>query len=263
MATGRLYSVFKTVDAIALAIALKGCSGGEFNVSWNGLVTLSSPLVVASRTSLTITGVPTTATGELATLDGNNVTGLLDLEAGSKLLLEGVILQNARRATGNGGAISADARDCEVSAKGSTFRYNMAESAEFGEGRGGAIALGQGAVANLENCTLSENYAAASGGGVFALGNSDIVFRSCVLNRNEAGYYGGAVGMLDGRTMVKFVGSYVSGNLAQEIGGGVYGENSTVVVEAGSMFLNNTVYGSGGGISLQVSLSLCFSSMKS
>lgn len=251
MANGVMYTVSTPADLATLSAALAGCTGGEFNVTWKGVVTLSEPLVVGSGSSLTIIGV-SSAAGDDATLDGNNATGLVDLSVGSSLSLKGVTLQNARRNSGNGGAVSAEASDCVFTAKDSRFTFNNAASSVVGEGRGGVLALGPGSTARLENCTLVGNRAEGLGGGVSTVGDSSVVFERCSLDQNEALYSGGAVAAY-GRGAITFAGSTVTNNVAQEDGGAVFGINSTVDIRGESLFLNNTAYGRGGAISLYVS----------
>lgn len=252
LANSGRYTVSRTAQAVELATALASCTGGAYNVTWTGAVTLSAPLVIAADSSLTIRGVEG-AGGEAAVMNGNNVTGIVNLGERSSLSLEGVSLQNAWRASGNGGAIRAEAAGCRVTAVNSRFESNNAAAAGFEEGRGGAIALGGGAVAELENCTIVGNRAGVSGGGVSTKGGQcSVLLRGCTLERNEAEIVGGAV-VLEGRSTVTFAESTVSNNVAGDEGGGIYGVNSTVLVRAGSLFLNNTVYRAGGGISLHVS----------
>lgn len=241
------------VDAAELAKSLAACTGGVYNVTWTGAVELAEPLVVAANSSVTITGAQG-ADGEAAALDGGGVTGLLDLGAGSSLRLEGVILRNARREAGNGGAIRAEAAGCSVAALGSTFEGNEAVS-ESGEGSGGALALGAGATARLENCTLSGNHAKRNGGGVWSDGvDSSLTLTDCLLKDNAAEHDGGGVGM-GSRSTAVFEGSTVLRNYAESEGGGVYGVNATVVVAVGSEFVKNTMgLTGGGGISLHVSV---------
>lgn len=255
VASGASYAVSVPADAVELAAAVASCTGGAYNVTWTGAVTLDEPLVVAADSFLTIRGFQSAA-GEAAALDGNNVTGLVDLGEGSSLRLEGVALRNARRASGNGGAVRAEEVGCVVVAIDAAFESNTAVGRGFEEGRGGALALGSGATAELENCTITGNRAQGSGGGVsIEGGDGTLVFKGCVLEDNASELEGGAV-VLGGRSTVTFVGSTVSSNTALDGGGAVYGVNGTVVVGAGSRFVNNTVFRAGAGISLYVSFCL-------
>lgn len=238
-------------DAADLAADLSSCTGGTYNVTWTGAVVLESPLVVAAGSSLTITGAPAGASGAAAALDGGGVIGLVDLGAGSSLRLEGVTLRNARRGSGNGGAVRAEGDGCSVFAVGSAFEGNEAAATPLGSG--GALSLAAGATAELEDCVVSGNSATFAGGGVWSQGDGgSVVFTRCVLEDNASGWWGGAVGM-EGRSTVVFDGSTVSGSWAEDEGGGLYGRNATVAVVGGSEFVNNTVGWVGGGISLRVS----------
>lgn len=245
---GETYSVSLPADAAELTVALAACTGGVYDVTWTGNVLLDEPLVVASGSSLTITGAPG-VDGTPPALDGGGATGLVDLGTGSSLRLEGVALRNGWRNVGNGGAVRAEAAGCSVSALDSAFEGNEAAA-----GLGGALALGSGATAELENCVVSGNSALRSGGGVYAEGDGcSVVFRGGSLEDNTAGGEGGGA-QIEGRSTAVFDGSTVWRNSALDEGGGVYGINATVVVVGGTEFVNNTAgwYG-GGGIGLWVS----------
>lgn len=239
-------------DAASLTTALADCAGSRYNVTWNGAVTLSEPLVVAAGSSLIIRGA-VGAAGDGAALDGNNATGLVDLGRGSSLRLEGVTLRNARRITGNGGAVNAEAEGCSVTAVNTGFEDNVMEAETFGEGRGGAMALGSGGTVELEDCRVERNFAQGSGGGISALGNGcSVVMRRCVFDENASENYGGAV-QVYGRSTAAFEGCTMTNNYAVDEGGAVYGVNATVEVSAGSMFVNNSAVYGGGGVSVRVS----------
>lgn len=252
-AGGEDYAVSSAADAADLAAALGGCTGGAYNVTWTGGVTLAEPLVVPAASSLWILGAPGTD-GSPAAIDGGGVTGLVDMGEGSSLRLEGVALRNASRASGNGGAIRAEAEGCSVVAVDSSFEDNQAASMFYLEGRGGALALGGGGSAELENCVVSGNHAKHSGGGFSAQGDDcSLVLVGCSLEGNRAEVVGGGV-VLEGKSTVWLHGSTLLGNSAGDEGGGVHGVNATVGVVRGSQFVNNTAgYYGGSGISLRVS----------
>lgn len=252
LANGGLYTVSKPADVTTLMIALAGCTGGDFNVTWNGAITLDEPLVVSAQSSLNITG-GRRSTGEEGVLDGNNMTSIVELGEGSSLWLSGVTLQNAKQNTGNGGAVNAEAPGSSVFASDTTFSYNTVTSYEGG--RGGAIVLGSGSRAKFENCILVGNRAEVAGGGISTLGEVKVSFEGCLLDANQAESRGGAVD-IDGGAMVTFTSSSVSNNMARNYGGAVYGSNATVVIDSGSLFLNNSVFGMGAGVYLDVSPSL-------
>lgn len=259
LANDGIYSVSLPADAALLAEALSACTGGAYNVTWNGAVVLNGPLVVAAGSSLTIAGAPGPAgagggAAAAAALDGGGATGLVTLGAGSSLRLEGVTLRNALRESGNGGAVRAEGAGCSVFAVDSAFEGNAAAAtASFEEGRGGALSLAGGATAELEGCRVSGNSAEHGGGGLWLQGDGgSLVLTRCVLEDNTSGWWGGALGV-EGRSTVVLDGSEVSRNWAVDEGGGLYGSNATVAVVGGSEFVNNTVGWVGGGISLRVS----------
>lgn len=239
------------MDAHDLADVLANCTGGAYNVTWDGVVMLSAPLIVANQSYLTITRAQGAS---LAVLDGNGATGLIELGEGSSLRLEGVSLRNGTRVAGNGGAVRAEADGCMVSAFNTTFESNSAEGFYV---RGGAFALGSGANVVLENCSIVGNDAEEYGGGISIVGdNASVLFTGGVIEDNRSNN-GGAI-HVEGRSSVTFSGSLVSGNVASTSGGALYGANTSVTVEAGSRFVNNSVYWFGGGISLVVSNSSVF-----
>lgn len=241
-----------STDAASLTSALASCPGSGYNVTWNGAVTLSEPLVVSAGSSLSIRGA-VGATGDAAALDGNNATGLVDLGPGSSLRLEGVTLRNARRVGGNGGAVNAEAEGCAVVAVKTGFEGNSIEAAAFEDGRGGAVALGTGSSVELEDCWVERNLADGSGGGISVVGDgSSLLLRRSVFGENAAGDDGGGV-VVRGRSTAVFEGCSFSNNSALDEGGAVYGVNSTMEVSAGSLFVGNTAVYGGGGISVRVS----------
>lgn len=239
-------SVSSEADVALLVVALGNCNGGDFNVTWNGVVILDEPLVVGSQSRLTITGVPGSS-GEDPVLDGNNATTIVELESGSSLELFGVTLQNARQSSGNGGAVNAEAEGTFLFARNTTFSNNTAV-----DGRGGALVLGAGGSATFEGCTLVGNRAGGYGGGVSTLGNATVLFDGCLLDKNEASFRGGAVD-IDGPANVTFATSVLSGNTAGVSGGAVYGVDASVVVRSGSRFVNNSAIDEGAGLCLRVS----------
>lgn len=254
LATITSFSVSTAADADELAAVLAECTGGVYEVDWIGAVALSQPLVIAAQSSVNITGFEGDS-GEPATLDGKSATGLVEMGEGSFLWLEDVTLKNAKQSGANGGAVQAIAPNCFISAANSHFENNTAVfSPGFDGGRGGALALGDGAIVELKNCTVVGNRAEGSGGGLYFEGEgSSVVFKNCVLEDNTAKQNGGAVFLGGEGSTVEFLGSTVSNSLVEYSGGAVYGMNATIVVRDESLFFNNTAYESGAGIFLYVS----------
>lgn len=249
---GGIYTVSDTVDAYELAVDLVNCTGGAYNVTWDGVVMLSAPLIIANQSYLTITRAQGAS---MAVLDGTEAAGLIELGEGSSLRLEGVSLRNGTSVAGNGGAVRAETDGCMVSAFNTTFESNSAGGLH---GRGGALALGTGANVVLENCSIVGNQAQGNGGGISIVGdNASVLFTGCVIEDNHSKDDGGAI-YVEGRSSVTFSGSLVSDNVANFSGGALYGTNTSVTVEAGSRFVNNIGYWFGAGISLMVSNSSVF-----
>jgi parallel beta-helix repeat protein len=201
------------------------------------------------------------------TIDGNHVTEVFDVEAGtvsisdltiangntvnpaplSQIGLGGGIFNNSdltltnctlkdNTATNNGGGIFSDSRST-LKVTNCTFSGNTATI-----GGGGIFNSGN---LTVTNSTLSDNSAATEGGGMFNSGT--LVVTVSTLAGNSAGTSDGGAILNQGRLTV--TNSTLMGNFTDLAGGGAISNHATATV-ANSMLLGNHTgfLGGGGGI---------------
>jgi predicted outer membrane repeat protein len=114
-----------------------------------------------------------------------------------------------------------------------------------GNSQGGVVTapniFSGGATVTITDCTISGNFSAPGGGGIFGAHTSLSVANSTI-SGNSTGRSGG--GILVVNSLASIVNSTISGNSAETSGGGIYGgatvENSTISGNSAGM--------SGGGI---------------
>jgi predicted outer membrane repeat protein len=115
-------------------------------------------------------------------------------------------------------------------------------------GNGGGIAFG-GDEAYVSDSTISENVAGESGGGV-VIGKVNensprVVFRRTTIADNEAGISGG--GIRTGQdSVVRLFGSSVTGNAAEQSGGGVWAKEADLLVTGSTIAFNSSGLHGGG-----------------
>ncbi len=213
--------------------------GGIVRFACDGVVTLSSPLVINTNTTLL-------ADGHQVTLSGSNAVRLFQVPAGRQLTLHGLTLANGSATEGgavhNLGTFNATA--CE-------FIDNRAKGAVAGgipkAGSGGAV--WNGGTSALIECRFSANSATGSDG-----------IGGVVINRSGGAGQGGAVGnfgfltlsnctLSANRAVGGLGGSALSGATPGGPGQGGAVFNAQSIVAIGSTFQNNTSVGGVGGLS--------------
>lgn len=103
--------VKSTADAQILMNALECTGGGEFNVTWHGIVAIAQTLNVTGGISLTVTGTgsskfPLDGSVDTATIDGDSITlqtGIFHVSGPSTLTLQNLVLRAAQSTAGSGG----------------------------------------------------------------------------------------------------------------------------------------------------------------
>ena len=255
-----------TAGALQLAAATN-CSGGAFNVSWVGSVTVEDTIRVADGTTLSVVGTP----------DGSSIVsgtgqGSLFEVIGGTLLLSGLSLANGNGASSGGGGIYAvDSvlaidvcafednvgdfgggiflKSSRLDATESTFKRNFAPSSFFAssfsgtssaslEGAGGAV-YAIDSIVTSDNCDFSEN-----GGGAFYMIESVLVSDSCTFS-NNFGDDGGGLHLE--RSVLTASGSNFTGHFANN-GGAIYSYMSNATISGNTTWENNNVTDNGGAI---------------
>lgn len=220
-----------TAGALQLAQAVN-CSGGIFEVSWVGSVTVEETIRVLDGTQLSVVGTP----DGLSFVDGGGETSLFHVSNGTLRLSTLSLVDGIGE---EGGAINA--ADSVLTAENCTFSNNA------GIVFGGAIfAINSNMTA--EYCTFSGNTADLGGGAIYAWGwdrttNSVVDVVGSVFAGNGA-FNGGGVHVLELRLM--FDGSEFSGNYA-DVGGAVYAVDTEEFFSDNCTFSNNSAVGGSGG----------------
>lgn len=105
-------TVFNSAQAVDLSDALL-CSGGQFDVTWVGEVTLTRTIALVNGTSLKISG----SSSGGSVIDGGDQNQLFNVSGGSTLDLQGLSLVNGASSWGGGavglsGSSSLGIADC-------------------------------------------------------------------------------------------------------------------------------------------------------
>lgn len=163
--------------ALLLAQAVN-CSGGDFDVSWVGSVTVAETIRVSDGTVLSVEG---TAHGNSSFVDGAGEVSLFYADGGTLRLSDLSLVDGVGE---NGAAIHVV--DSELTLERCTFSGNNASSS------GGAVYSADSKL-TLDHCTFSEN-TAVDGGAILAYtsssfittGSSDVALNRCMFSNNHA-----------------------------------------------------------------------------
>lgn len=258
-----------TAGAVRLAQAVN-CSGGSFDVTWIGSVTVEETIHVGEGTTVNVTG----SSDGTSVADGASQTSQFNLDGGGVLHLSDLTLVNGRAEAGSGGGalLAADAAvtltrcafvdnsaefggaivvaRSELVAKDVTFVRNDAQFA------GGAVYDSTGSQITLDNCTFLEN--TSEFGGAVVLRGSELVARDVNFIRSssqisggaiyDAGDEGGSQITLDG--FVTFLNNEVAGGSGYLSGGGLYLSGTDVNVAGRLEFIGNAAE-QGGAIYME------------
>ncbi len=144
---------------------------------------------------------------------------------------------------------------------GLTIENCYSQTADIGNGNGGGLLIHESYV-ELDNCTIRNNRADGSGGGIYAYAegpyadetSTEVILRNSMLSGNTALTKGGAVcsyAQTNSGVWFEMIGSTISGNSAVN-GGGIYGsadnESGVMTLLDESTVIGNAATGQGGGI---------------
>ena len=194
-------------SALRTAIATTSTNGKDNLIVVH--TTAAQNKIMLSGTELSITGSKVTivSLGDTnLTIDANERSRVLNIEAGTTVSLAGLTLTKGQR-TGNGGGI---------------FNY------------GGTL--------TLTDCTISGNKAIGDGGGIQSENGGTVTATNCVISGNSA-YNGGGVGTDGFAVLLTFTNCTIAGNTADNVGGGIYAAEYTL---NNSIVAKNTAVVAGG-----------------
>lgn len=233
-----LVIVEDTAGAIRLAEAVN-CSGGSFDVTWVGSVTVEEAIHVRKGTTLSVAG---SADGT-SVADGAGQTSLFIVdEVGGVLNLSDLALANGNAEAG-GALLVVDAT---ITLDGCTFSDNNA--AAFG----GAVLLA-GSELTATDVSFVGNSAQITGGALYA-DSSGITLKGLVsfVNNEAGGFFssfdpvGGGVYLSDSDVAVEGSVEFVANSASK--GGAAYLYDGTVVFGGPLLLANNSASSEGGGI---------------
>lgn len=219
-------------DARALAVAMN-CSGGTFEVEWDGSITLDSTMYIVEGNVVNVTGI-----GSNATVDGYAGTRPFTV-VNASLHLRGIVVMNGIGVVG--GAIAAI---------GSNLTFERtAFTANVASGSGGAIYLSGGSILLcLGDTYLLGNSAGGDGGALYVSDGSVVHFSGAVyFSNNTAGDDGGAFMVNDASRVVWSGDTAVFLNNRADVAGGaayVFG-GSTISWSARTSFESNSALNGG------------------
>ena len=212
------WTVNSTAEARALAEAAN-CSGGVFDVSWEGNVVVDKTIWVVDGTVFNVTGV-----GSSAEMDGNSTTRLFTV-VNASLYVSNMIVSNGN-ATG-GGAIAVSK---------STLIFNCTVFAENTASKdGGAILTSRDSIVSFDGVTEFFNNNASSGGALYITASSIASFRGETIFTDNVG---GALIARDG-SVVSWTAEVTFSGQEGDAALGVH-DGSTVQWASKAIFLNNT-----------------------
>jgi len=211
--------------------------------------------------------VTSTLTVSDSTLSENRVGrhgGAIGAESGSTVTINDSTIENGS-AGNDGGAIYTD--DGTITIEGSTLSGNNAAN-------GGGVYNFAGTL-SLTDSTVAGNVASASGGGLYADFDADLILLRVTVSGNASGGAAGGIYTSGGLTMtegtvtnnaadssgggiraigpnpVSIVSSTISDNTSDSYGGGLVLHGTMNIEIAGSTFDNNTADEFGGGVSIR------------
>ena len=235
---------------------------GSAEISGNVTLTASSATTISSSGNIfTVKNGGTLKLSDNVTLTTTNPLASVKVEEGGTLILDGaeITSSSTTNPTGvsitkgkliiNSGTISGIqgsaivATDSEITITGGTISNNK------GSGSSSTINL-TNCTADIENLTVTDNYANWYGGGIIISGGGTYTFTNCEILNNSTGYSNGAPGYgggiyIDTTGTVTFTGCTITGNSAinngsSSKGGGIYLKSGTLTTTGCTISDNKT-----------------------
>ncbi|SPD73364.1 exported hypothetical protein [uncultured Desulfobacterium sp.] len=197
-------------------------------------------------------------------IDGNGTDSVVTFDSGEthESVIDGFTITNGHSSTGMGGGIYCNSSyptisnctitenfadlgggiDCENSNPATMTINNCIISKNTALICGGIHC--KISIANITNCTISENTGTWVSGGVGLDWGSTAVITNCVITGNTGGNGGGIYGYTSSLTMTN---STITGNTATN-GGGIYGDTNLSATITNCIITGNTATNDGGGI---------------
>ena len=173
----RQWAVANSSQAQTLAEAVR-CSGGVFEVEWDGSIVINEAFVVVNGTVLNVYG-----SGPNAAIDGNGITRIFTV-VNASLSLSNITLANGNATSG--GAIAAV--NSTLSFRQTTFYGSIASS------NGGALLVSNGSNASFNgDTTFWNNTAGGNSGALYVSGGSASTWLGDAMFSNNIAANGGAI----------------------------------------------------------------------
>jgi Bacterial Ig-like domain (group 3)/MBG domain (YGX type)/Domain of unknown function (DUF4214)/Right handed beta helix region len=237
-----------TTDALAPGVGIlslrEAVGFANFDITGNANVTFNSGVFTGGqKITLTLGSLELnnaseteTITGPTTglTLDGGGTSGVFQIDAGATAAISGLTITHGSSV--NGGGVSND---------GTLTLTNCTISGNFAAQSGGGLYDGANAAVTLTNCTISGNSATQNGGGVYDGAHATATMTNSTISGNSTVNYGGGlyVGAYGAATLTNCT---VSGNTSKE-GGGINNALGATVTLSSSTIGGNAS-GFGGGV---------------
>ncbi len=213
-----------------------------YNLETSGttVISVTNDIILTATT----TQISNTTTAELIInggnfdLDGNNVSGVrpIDIVTGTVTINELVIKNGNVPDPEQGGGIRNS---------GVLSLVNSQVISNTSGKNGGGIMNNVGATLSLDNVTVAENQANDDGGGIQNVDYANtLTIQNSVIRDNTTTQFSGGIGTLSPTNISS---STISGNFANNNGGGIF-VRSDILTITDSEIINNDTNGDGGGI---------------
>ena len=213
-------------EAIAYAASLPGAQTITFDPADFGTTPQS---ITLSKGALTLNDTATiTISGpgaELLTVNGNQASGVFEIEGGSAAI-SGLTVTGGQADRG-GGLVNQGGT---LALTGVTIRGNTAFD------QGGGLDTQFNGTTTLTDCTISGNSAGLAGGGLADLYNGAATLTDCTVSDNDVPTGGGLAGLSGALTLAACT---VSGNSASQQSGGLYVSPGAIVALTDTIVAGN------------------------